>query len=274
MKTFATATRRRGPAGRSPMRRGRVTPTVARRAGRRAEIHRILHGHRLQSKSGAGATEDRTPEVKQGVRETDLPAETLLQSRLQRLSSPSSSSSSGSSSGSDSSDSSGGGEGGEIPTPTPKEDGTCDCRMDLCWRPIDLWYVPSHFKHGFINVIDSGCNTHNLYVDPGQHGGHSHAVDKNPGWDTSGERCLTHLGTLCSMVDQLPAATTRYEGLDVAYDATSGPNSNSFLEWILDEVGYTGIPSPHSGLMAWDYYTSNPAHRASPPRHPRGGGGP
>ena len=192
--------------------------------------------------------------------------------QLQRSPDSSSSSDGSSSSSSDSSRSSSGGppDGGAAwPTPTPNPAGGCQCRFDICWRPIQLWYVPSYYKHGFINIIDSSCRLHNLYVDPGQHGGHSHAVDNTPGWDTSGQRCLTFPNYPCSLVDGLAPATARYEALDVSYDATSGPNSNSFLEWILDAAGITGIPAPHGGLMAWDYYVSNPSRRSSPPRFRR-----
>ena len=198
---------------------------------------------------------------------------------------------------SDSSGSSSEGQTGSAwPTPVRDRDGTCQCRMDLCWRPIQLWYVPGYFKHGFINIVDNECRLHNLYVDPGQHGGHSHALDRTPGWDTSGEGCISlhprrlptmsfipgrsipsSSDTLCAVVERLPAATARYESLDVAYDPTDGPNSNSSLEWMLYEATGMHFRAPHGGLVAWDYYNDNPGHRRSPPRFrrpplmPRGG---
>ena len=165
---------------------------------------------------------------------------------------------------------------GTIPKPTPKEDGSCDCRLDLCWRPIQAcWGIIGllGYKHGFINIINSKCQTHNLYVDPSMHKAdgqsHSHAVDSTPGWDTSGETCYT-LNAInpyikCTHIDKLAAATAKYEAMDVAYAAKDGPNSNSFLEWILNDVGVkiSGLPA---GLAAWDYYIKNPSMRSSPPR--------
>jgi hypothetical protein len=165
--------------------------------------------------------------------------------------------------------------GGAIPKPTPKEDGTCQCQLDLCWRPIQAyWGVVGAlgYKHGFINVIDSKCQTHNLYVDPSMHKAgdesHSHAADSTPGWDTSGEACVTlntaASGITCTNIDKLATATAKYETMDVAYDAKDGPNSNSFLEWILSDVAIavSGVPS---GLLGWDYYIKHSSQRSSPP---------
>jgi hypothetical protein len=183
-----------------------------------------------------------------------------------------------------SSESSRGGTGGAIPTPTPGPDGTCGCRLELCWRPIQAyWGIPGilGYYHGFINMIDSRCRAHNLFVDPSLHRAgstsHSHAVDRTPGWDTSGTTCH-NIATLrpslsCADVDRLPGQTSSYETIDVAYDATSGPNSNSFLEWVLYNSGISMSRLP-SGLKAWDYYVRNPSARTSPPRVIRTGGTP
>lgn len=197
------------------------------------------------NKSGQGSFFSSSPEPKQA----------FFSSTPEIQRSPSSSSNS--SSGNDS--------GGERPAPVRNEDGSCQCRLDICYRPIDLWYVPSHFKHGFINIIDSSCQHHNLYVDPSQHGGHSHAVDNVGGWDTSGENCVSREDFPCSLVDKLPASVAKYEALNVSYDATGGPNSNAFLEWIMYDAFGAHIPSPHPGLVAWNYYEENPQHRSSPP---------
>lgn len=214
------------------------------------------------------ASEREADQFANSIAVTQSPSETAIHSSLPVLQrSVDSSSSSGSS---------GGGGGGAIPNPVPREEGTCDCRLDLCWRPIQAyWGIVGAlgYKHGFINVIDSNCQTHNFYVDPSVHKAgsesHSHAVDSTPGWDTSGEACAT-LNTsssaiTCAHIDRLAASTARYEAMDVAYDARNGPNSNSFLEWILTDVGISvsGVPS---GLQAWDYYIRNPSRRGSPPR--------
>jgi hypothetical protein len=158
---------------------------------------------------------------------------------------------------------------GPKPKPEFNPDGTCKCRMDLCWREIDLWYVPRVFKHGFINTFDSKCRTHNLYVDPSKHGGHSHAEDKVGGWDTSGEQCLSVRNFPCTWADKLSASTKKYERMDVTYSAVSGPNSNSFLEWVIHDATGKSWSCPKWGLIAWDYYRKNPKRRSNPPRFKR-----
>jgi len=159
-----------------------------------------------------------------------------------------------------------------IPEPIRKKDGSCDCRLDICWRPIQAYWGiigALGYKHGFINIIDSKCENHNLFVDPSQHKAgkesHSHAVD-SPSWDTSG-KCykLNPPWINCSQIDKLPVATARYEAMDIAYSPRNGPNSNSFLEWILYDVGID-ISNLPSGLVAWDYYKKNSSKRSSPPR--------
>jgi hypothetical protein len=155
---------------------------------------------------------------------------------------------------------------GPIPKPEFNPDGTCKCRVDLCWRGIHLWYVPSAFKHGFFNTIDSKCRTHNIYVDPSKHDGHSHAEDKVGGWDTSGEICIRYKNFPCKKVDKLSAATKKYEALDVVYHPVDGPNSNSFLEWIFYDATGISLSNPFRGLIAWDYYRDNPKNRNNPPR--------
>ncbi len=215
------------------------------------------------------ASEQEATKIANSVVVAHQPSETAIRSSLPALQRSADSSSSSGSSG-------GGGGGGDIPKPAPKEDGTCDCRLDLCWRPIQaFWGIVGAlgYKHGFINIIDSKCQTHNLYVDPSMHKAgsqsHSHAVDSTPGWDTTGEACTTlntpTSGITCAHIDKLAASTAKYEAMDVAYGAQDGPNSNSFLEWILTDVGISvsGVPS---GLQAWDYYIKNPAQRSSPPR--------
>jgi hypothetical protein len=275
--------------------RGQYEPLTS--TGRHLIAHELAHV--VQQGEGHHRAETMGNADHPSEREAELRADLVLNNKaaakasaglavpmLQRSPDSSSSKSSGSSNSSDSSRSSGsepsgsksssGSRSGVIPTPTKKEDGTCDCRLDICWRPIQgFWGIIGAlgYKHGFLNVITSTCETHNLYVDPGQHPAgkesHSHAVDSTPGWDTSGEQCFT-LNTPtnkipCSSIDKLPAATAKYEALDVAYSPKSGPNSNSFLEWILRDsrIGISGLPS---GLSAWDYYIKNPGMRSSPPR--------
>jgi len=143
------------------------------------------------------------------------------------------------------------------------------CSVEVCWASIGAYRLgAAGFVHGVINV-DAGAGEHHLEVDPAQHAArgiwHSHVVDA-PG-RRSGSPCQT-LPATCAQARAVEAAAREYESRDAIYDPTTvtGPNSNSFVEWVLDRAGLpASTVAVPSGASGWNYFISNPPQRTDPP---------
>jgi hypothetical protein len=94
---------------------------------------------------------------------------------------------------------------------------------------------------------------------------HSHA-EARKGWDsTPPVFCRSWPGISCDIIDRLLWAVRAYEAYYVIYSFETGPNSNSFIEWVLHESGFKVTQQPHPGLIGWDYYQRHPGQRSNPP---------
>lgn len=144
------------------------------------------------------------------------------------------------------------------------------CSLEVCWAPIRAYHLgAAGLVHGIINV-DAGARVHHLEVDPSHHaapGGswHSHVVDA-PG-HRSGSPCQTLIAT-CGQAAAVENAAREYESRDAIYDPTTvtGPNSNSFVEWVFDRAGIvtSGVVVP-SGALGWNYFINHAPQRSDPP---------
>ena len=143
------------------------------------------------------------------------------------------------------------------------------CSVEVCWVPITAYSLGKAAQvHGVINV-DAGAGPEHIEVDPSQHMPvgiwHSHVVQA--AGRKSAASCQT-LAAMCPDIPKLKAAATLYESKDVIYDplTVTGPNSNSFVEWTLDEAGLkTSAVSVPFGATGWGYFQRNAAHRVDPP---------
>jgi hypothetical protein len=143
------------------------------------------------------------------------------------------------------------------------------CSVEVCWASIRAYRLgAAGLVHGVINV-DSGAGVHHLEVDPAQHAArgiwHSHVADL-PG-RRSGSPCQT-LPATCAQARAVEAAASEYESRDAIYDPTTvtGPNSNSFVEWVLNRAGLpASTVAVPSGASGWDYFITNPPQRTDPP---------
>jgi hypothetical protein len=151
----------------------------------------------------------------------------------------------------------------------PKRSGKgTPCAVSVCWFPIQAFGLgKAGAVHGVINVHDSHGASYHVEVDPTRHtapgGPHSHVVIA--GGTKSGKNCEP-LSATCAETDKIVASAKVYEVKDVTYDAVSGPNSNSFVEWTLNDSGInTSAVHEPLGAVGWSYYISNPGQRTSPP---------
>jgi len=153
--------------------------------------------------------------------------------------------------------------------------------LDLCFVPIGRFHL------GRVGGVHAVLNIHGtrgltrVEVDPAQHQGvgdpaavaegpgrvagfHSHVVNSNSARQQGTCQTLTVTQT---QADAAIAAASRYEELDVVYEAPGmGPNSNSFGEWVLQAAGIStsGITVP-DGALGWGWYQDNPGERSRPP---------
>jgi hypothetical protein len=143
------------------------------------------------------------------------------------------------------------------------------CSLEVCWVPIKAYGLGKAGQvHGVLNLT-SGSTVHHIEVDPSQHMPrgiwHSHVVD-NSGAKTSAN-CQTLTAT-CAELNKIESAAKNYESKDVIYDPLTirGPNSNSFIEWTLDNAGInTTLVKVPFGATGWSYFQSNTAQRTDPP---------
>jgi hypothetical protein len=148
-------------------------------------------------------------------------------------------------------------------TPTPS------CSLEVCWASIRAYHLgAAGFVHGVVNV-NSGSGVHHLEVDPSYHQAsgnwHSHVV--NAPARRSGSPCQSLTAT-CAQASAVEAAAREYESRDAIYDPSTvtGPNSNSFVEWVLNRAGIsTSTVSVPRGAPGWSYYIGHPAQRVDPP---------
>jgi hypothetical protein len=142
-----------------------------------------------------------------------------------------------------------------------------ECRLDICGKRLK---DHPNLLHSYINLVDRTGERYNVFVDPSQHrsplGLHSHAVAVKGGWDQSPAIfCRSWPSISCDVIDRLLWAVKMYEAYYVIYSFEKGPNSNSFIEWVLYESGFGMTEPPHSGLIGWDYYQRHPGQRSTPP---------
>jgi hypothetical protein len=143
------------------------------------------------------------------------------------------------------------------------------CALKICWVPIKAYGLGNVAQvHGVFN-LKSGAATHHIEVDPSQHMPvgiwHSHVID-SPGAKVGGD-CQT-LSATCGELGKIETAAKEYESKDVIYDplTVTGPNSNSFIEWILARAGLNpALVSVPFGATGWGYFESNPPQRTDPP---------
>lgn len=143
------------------------------------------------------------------------------------------------------------------------------CTLEVCWASIGAYHLGAAGQvHGVINV-DTGPGVHHLEVDPSQHQArgswHSHVVDV-PG-RRGGAPCST-LPATCAQAAAIASAAREYESRDAIYDplTVTGPNSNSFVEWVLDRAGIaTSTVAVPRGATGWGYYLIHPPQRTDPP---------
>ena len=143
------------------------------------------------------------------------------------------------------------------------------CALEICWVPIKAYGLGRVAQvHGVVN-LKSGAATHHIEVDPSQHMPvgiwHSHVID-SPGSKIGGD-CQT-LSAACGELGKIETAAKEYESKDVIYDPSTvtGPNSNSFIEWILARAGLNpALVSVPFGATGWGYFQSNPPQRTDPP---------
>jgi hypothetical protein len=164
-------------------------------------------------------------------------------------------------------------------TPTlqrqPRRPGGAGCLVNVCWVPIQMFGLGRvGLLHGIVNLQGSGGRRHHLEIDPTQHmpssGGaiptttlHSHVADRS-GWNTGGTCTPTPVN--CAAVSRVETAAQDYEVKDVEYNPASGPNSNSFPDWVLDQAGIgSALGTPPAGARQWDFYRTHPGSRSSPP---------
>lgn len=143
------------------------------------------------------------------------------------------------------------------------------CDLEICFMSIRKFGLgTAGFKHAVVNVTDGSGQRH-IEVDPDFHQPagmlHSHVVNES-GLRAGGD--CQKLPATCAESSSVVAAANDYESRDVIYDplTQTGPNSNSFAEWIMQKGGLntTQVNVPF-GASGWNYFVSNPTERTDPP---------
>jgi hypothetical protein len=144
------------------------------------------------------------------------------------------------------------------------------CRVSVCFLPIRQYGLGSlGFVHGVINVRGRRGRWRHLEVDPSRHkaGGQLHSHVRILSGRKASKKYCQIIKTTCKQGSSILAAARKYESRDVTYDPVSGPNSNSFIEWTLNQAGIdTSKLSVPSLAVGWGYYIGNASKRSAPPR--------
>jgi hypothetical protein len=135
-----------------------------------------------------------------------------------------------------------------------------DCTAVMGGRQVDHWAaILAGATHTFMNFKLDSSNYWLVEAGPlPGNAAQSGAWAKSGDWDTRGERARTTLRPqICPLVkDCLLDTTTKYHGAGIAYNATSGPNSNSFVEHLTYKC--SGLPYIFRGSdVAWDHWKTN-----------------
>ncbi|OQP68333.1 eCIS core domain-containing protein [Niastella populi] len=150
------------------------------------------------------------------------------------------------------------------PSEEPPTDG--QCHVILGGRRIDHWsgYVPA-MRHLYIDyylnssdygVIEAGPVPSHATTG----GGHSGAWVKPGTWEARGVQWDITPTDCPAFINCLKTRTAAYHAAGHPYHATSGPNSNSFAWWVLNQCGinvnFLLGPYPYLGYNYWQTHTA------------------
>ena len=137
--------------------------------------------------------------------------------------------------------------------------GLSGCHVFLGGRPIDHWLAGAlKFGHLYIDVYEDASNY--ALIEGGPIGsttsGTSGAWVKNSGWDARGFQWEITLPSGCpSFISCLKRKTADYHDAAHPYHYENGPNSNSFVWWVLNKCGLNLLFSwsrwPYLGYDYW-----------------------
>jgi len=151
----------------------------------------------------------------------------------------------------------------KLPTLTPSEEPPNDgkCHVFIGGRTIDHWSGYIGFRHLYIlyyknsmdyGVIEAGPVPSNASMG----GGHSGAWVKPNSWESRGIQWEITPKKCAAIIDCLKQRTAVYNNSKHPYHATEGPNSNSFVKWVMKQCGinisFLVSSYPYLGVDYWD----------------------
>jgi RHS repeat-associated protein len=127
----------------------------------------------------------------------------------------------------------------------------CSCSVQVKCRPVG-GLIGIFADHCYIVAKDAQCKT--WYIESGPNGNQNFAGEGNSpkGLDATSSTTWTgDTGTSdCKVVECLRRSIANWNSANVAYDPM-GPNSNSFVSWILTECGMHFAPPPTGRTPGW-----------------------
>jgi hypothetical protein len=156
--------------------------------------------------------------------------------------------------------------------------GLTGCHVFLGGRLIDHWTgTILGFRHLYLDVFE-GPSSYALIeagpIGPVGGGGTSGAWVKSSDWDARGVQWEIKVDDCPAFIACLKKNTAAYHAAAHPYHYSNGPNSNSFIWWVLNECGvdisflFSGWP--YLGVDYWRTHSAAPAPTpARPPLGPR-----
>jgi len=137
---------------------------------------------------------------------------------------------------------------GNDPTDSIDPTGECPCSITVRCRGVHDWRAKLGFsKHCYI-VASGPSGTTTFTAGPSGPGGKSLAAwaipgDPAPGNKTSNKTYYENDSADCAALECLESKTAQFNAAGHRYKAIKGPNSNSFVQWIMGEcVGHVRLP--------------------------------